>query len=134
MKQIIILSLLLFTTIAVSAQKFKKKKMKEQQQEIKMSLNETGNFVLHQTYEKPNPENPYPGVSFYVYDLKNHEIVYRDTISRGKVSWSRGTIIKIWEVPGMVRHDHQSSENYTYIDVCSGEKMSKTSKNKKRDL
>lgn len=118
MKKIVFLSICFLASFVVSAQKLNKEK------EIKMSLNETGNLILHQTIEKPTSSKPFPSVSFYIYDLKKNIIIYKDSISRGKINWHEGSVIKIWKVPGMVKHNHQAADDLTYIDVCSGKKIS----------
>ncbi|MFW5760559.1 MAG: hypothetical protein ACOCXH_06235 [Cyclobacteriaceae bacterium] len=135
MKQIILLCLFIMATITANAQKTTTAKpMHDKDKEIKMSLNETQKYVLHQTFEQPTPENPYPRVSFYVYDLKNDKIVYQDNISRGKVSWHSCQLIKIWKVPGIVKHDQEPSDNYVYIDVSSGQKVKNPDQKGRKDI
>jgi hypothetical protein len=125
MKKLVFLSICFLASFGVSGQKLNKEK------EVKMSLNEKGNLILHQTIEKPTSSKPFPSVSFYIYDLKKDKIIYEDFISRGKIDWHEGSILKIWKVPGMVKHNHQATDDITYIDACSGKKVSMPADQKK---
>lgn len=71
------------------------------------------------TKEKSKKENragfPLPPLKFFIYNIKNSQVIFEDNLSNGEVSWLTRTQVKIQTIPGTVKvNDDKKSTGYIY--------------------
>lgn len=135
MKKLILAGLILSFSLSCKAQKTQPMEIKKNDtsdQKIKMSLSPEQRYILHQIIIKNSATRPQQNTEFYVYDLKKDTIIYQHATIRGKVSWQNEHVLKIWTVPGMVKHDHKSTDDIYYLDIRNGKKMKEISDSMKQ--
>ncbi|MFC2129866.1 hypothetical protein ACFLSQ_00370 [Bacteroidota bacterium] len=76
--------------------------------------NSLNTYMLCISQEKPNAENPFPALKFFIFDMEKQEIVYEESLENGFVNWRNDYQIRIDLIPGQVKSDEESLNYYIY--------------------
>ncbi len=84
---------------------------------------EDGSYMLCMAKDEVTASRPEHSVSFFVYDMKNNQIVYEQSYSNATISWVSPEKIQVNIIPGIVKKEGTESYGYIY-DVRNKSKTS----------
>ena len=89
---------------------------------ISYLFNDTKSHVLCVNQAKATMQNPFPSLSFCVYDLSENNIVYEESIYKGRVRRLNADQIEISSTPGMITKAYKKEDSMYVYDLKTGEK------------
>ena len=77
--------------------------------------NASDEFTIVSRSLKTRPNDAYPTIRFFIYDLKNEEIIHENTIPGGDVSWETDIDVKVFSsiiIPDPSENDTRPKEYF----------------------
>ncbi|MEO1052505.1 MAG: hypothetical protein AAFX87_17870 [Bacteroidota bacterium] len=87
-----------------------------------------GSYILALNKSDGSTQYPQNHISYLVYSLKEHKIVYEDSMDNGHVSWHSDYQLAIEIVPGIEIQGSTRDDYISVLNLKTGEKV------KKKDL
>lgn len=63
---------------------------------------------------KTRPNDPFPTLSFLVYDPQQKEILYRETVPKATIKWISNEELEVAVTPGRIADSKQSKSGFIY--------------------
>jgi hypothetical protein len=90
-----------------------------------MAMNTTEKYALVSKKLKTRPNDAYPALRFFIYDMKAEESIYQNTEPGGKAEWESDHIVKITSYIGIPNPDESDKGPKTYrFNVITKKKYS----------
>jgi hypothetical protein len=100
--------------------------------ESQISYNSDRSYSLVVKQGKSTPKDPNPFLRFFVYGMKNGEIIFEENLPAGKVNWKNNYQIEVSLTPEVISAK-ENNKLYGYIyDVRLGIKTDRNSKSIKQ--
>lgn len=98
--------------------------------QIKITLSPDSTYVLQKTITSYTPQQPYQSTKYFVYSLKNDQVVFQDSILKGDVLWYDNQHLKVTTIPEIIESDYDPEEYTFLINIDTGikKKISEISK------
>ncbi len=78
-------------------------------------FNKEHSFAISVKQEKKSNLNPFPRLTFFIYDFAKDKIIFEDEADRGEARWKDSDIIEVNITPGMVAaSDENKPSGYLY--------------------
>jgi hypothetical protein len=90
---------------------------------IEYIFNSPKTHVICLKRNKPSPQIPQNQISFFIYDLKNGEIIFEESSIDAEVRWKSEDQVEVRITPGIVSGE-ETAEDFIYVyDVISRKKI-----------
>ena len=80
-------------------------------------FNDSHSHVICYKSSKPDIKNPIRQLSYFIYDIKNGNMLQEASLSAGKIRWLDDTRLEIEEIPGMVKKSAEPGTQVSVIDI-----------------
>ncbi len=92
--------------------------------DVRILPNFNESYMLCVSQEKKSAQVPFPPLKYFIFDTKNSEIVFEESLPNGSVSWDGEYTIEIKIIPGQMKGFGENNTVYFY-DVQKREKYNK---------
>ena len=99
---------------------------------IRYIYNDTKSHVLCFNQAKASTRNPFPSLSFFIYDLKSEKVIYEETLDNGSVLWLNENRVQITVIPGVITSAHKKEDTIYIYDLKTGQREKLTRMNPSR--
>lgn len=113
------------TKAEVAQQKIETLAKKKYQEKYVVKLNESKDYALVLKKRKIN-NNPFPTVSFSIYEVSTQKLLHEDTVPGGRIKWQSNNVIEVSSMVGRPRDMHGNKKKPLYLyNVKTTKKMKK---------
>lgn len=99
---------------------------------IQHLFNDTKSHVLCFNQTRASTRNPFPSLSFFIYDLKSEKVIYEETLDNGRVLWLNENQVQITVIPGVITSAHKKEDTIYIYDLKTGQREKLTRMNPSR--
>lgn len=88
-------------------------------------------YVLVTAKASAQPQDPFPTLRMFIFDVAKDTLIFQDTVSKGDASWKSRHEVEVTSVPGIVQGNEQGDRLQGYIfDVRYGRKRPRSAVNR----
>ena len=84
---------------------------------VQYLYNESKTHVICYKTSKPDIQNPFANLQYFIYDLGNKQIIREEELNNGKIRWLDDFKIETTIIPGMVQKGSPAGKHIEIIDL-----------------
>lgn len=88
-------------------------------------------YVLVTAKASTTPQDPFPTLRMFIFDVAKGSVIFEDTVAKGNASWQSSHEVEVTSVPGIVQGNEQGDRLNGYVfDVRYGRKRARSATNR----